>query len=85
MRGKQTVWRWSHDAFGKGSANTDVDGDKVATDVMLRYPGQLNDNETGLFYNWHRYYNPNTGRLSAQTRLISENTYAYVGNDPLLD
>ncbi len=26
------------------------------------YPGQYEDSETGLYYNWHRYYDPETGR-----------------------
>ncbi len=28
----------------------------------LRFAGQYNDAETGLHYNWHRYYDPLTGR-----------------------
>ena len=28
----------------------------------LRFPGQYYDEETGLYYNWHRYYKPDWGR-----------------------
>jgi len=28
----------------------------------LRFPGQYFDEETGLHYNWHRFYDPSTGR-----------------------
>ena len=28
----------------------------------LRFPGQYYDEETGLHYNWHRYYDPRSGR-----------------------
>ncbi|AUX19913.1 uncharacterized protein SOCEGT47_003670 [Sorangium cellulosum] len=27
----------------------------------LRFPGQYADEETGLYYNWHRYYDPEAG------------------------
>ncbi|MEE4358520.1 MAG: RHS repeat-associated core domain-containing protein [Desulfococcaceae bacterium] len=27
----------------------------------LRFPGQYYDRETGLHYNYHRYYDPDTG------------------------
>jgi hypothetical protein len=30
--------------------------------VGYRLPGQYFDSETGLYYNWHRNYDPNTGR-----------------------
>lgn len=80
------VWRWTPDAFGQGSPETDPDGDRKTTDIVLRFPGQISDTETGLYYNWHRYYNPATGRYLSSDPLglwAGENTYAYVGNDPL--
>ncbi len=49
------VWRWEG-AFGKRAPNPDQ------VNIKLRYPGQYYDEETGLFYNWNRYYDPGTGR-----------------------
>lgn len=83
---QQIVWRWSHDAYGVGSADVDSDKDGVPTDIVLRYPGQDSDDDVGLYYNWHRYYNPGTGRYISSDPIGlagGENTYAYVGNDPL--
>ncbi|ANS24806.1 hypothetical protein R1CP_00230 [Rhodococcus opacus] len=44
-------------------ATTDLWGNTTwhgATDTPLRFPGQYHDPETGLHYNLHRYYNPDT-------------------------
>jgi len=82
----KTVWRWRHDPFGVGTADRDPDGDGVQVDVPLRFPGQLEDTETGLFYNWHRYYDPSTGRYISSDPLglaAGVNTYGYVGGNPL--
>ncbi|MBP7761804.1 MAG: hypothetical protein KA176_04470 [Alphaproteobacteria bacterium] len=61
--GGSTVWSWDSGAFGKeaptGSAT-----------VNLRFPGQYFDSETGLHYNWHRYYDPATGRYITRDPLV---------------
>ena len=52
------VWSASYDAFGKAS----VDASSTVVN-NLRFPGQYYDQETGLHYNYHRYYDPGTGRF----------------------
>jgi RHS repeat-associated protein len=56
------VWRWEGGAFGETLPEEDVEGDGVATIINLRLAGQYFDAETGLHYNWHRYYDPKVGR-----------------------
>jgi RHS repeat-associated protein len=51
------VWRASYDPFGKAS----IDAASTAT-LNVRFPGQYYDQETGLHYNYFRYYDPSTGR-----------------------
>ena len=61
------------------------------TSTPLRFPGQYFDAETGLHYNYHRYYDPTTARYASADPLglaPSPNPYAYVENptrwiDPL--
>jgi RHS repeat-associated protein len=51
-----------------------------------RFPGQLHDQETELYYNYFRDYDPGTGRY-IETDSIGLagglNTYGYVGGNPL--
>jgi RHS repeat-associated protein len=57
----------------------------------LRFPGQYADDETGLHYNYHRYYDPTTGRYLTSDPLgllPAPNPHTYVANpttriDPL--
>ena len=51
-----TVWQAAYLPFGR----TQVQLGTVQNN--LRFPGQYFDTETGLHYNWHRYYDPETGR-----------------------
>jgi RHS repeat-associated protein len=57
----------------------------------LRFPGQYFDSETGLHYNMHRYYDPDTGRFAMHDPIGLRggiNLYRYTSNpnrwiDPL--
>jgi uncharacterized protein RhaS with RHS repeats len=59
----KVVWRWDSDAFGSTLPNEDADGDGVKFTSNLRFSGQYFDQETGLHYNWHRYYDPSMGHV----------------------
>jgi RHS repeat-associated protein len=83
---KRVVWRWDSDAFGNTAPNEDPDGDGIKTTINLRFPGQYFDAESGLHYNWHRYYDPQVGRYTQPDPIGVEggmNPYAYVDGNPL--
>ncbi len=75
------VWSAKYGSFGKAS----IEVETVANN--LRFPGQYYDAETGLHYNFHRYYDPKLGRY-VQTDPIGLiggiNLFAYVKNNPLV-
>jgi RHS repeat-associated protein len=51
----------------------------------FRFAGQYFDEETGLYYNWNRYYDPKTGRYISPDPLFFEertNLYLYAANNP---
>ena len=81
------VWSWQSTAFGLVVPDEDPDGDSQLTQVNLRFPGQYFDAETGLHYNWNRYYDPGTGRYITSDPIGLAggiNTFGYVGGNPLI-
>jgi RHS repeat-associated protein len=49
---------WAADYLPFGTADVSVG----SVDNNLRFAGQYYDSETGLHYNWNRYYDPSLGR-----------------------
>ena len=72
---------WAADTSSYGDLRNLV-GNKMA--CPFRYPGQYEDEETGLYYNRFRYYSPDMGEYINQDpiRLVGNNLniYAYVGD-----
>jgi RHS repeat-associated protein len=80
-RGQQT-WKGIADAFG----NTQLDPDNQIN-LNLRQPGQYYDQESGLYYNLARHYNPQTGRYIEADPLGvmgGLNLYGYANANPLM-
>lgn len=76
------VWSATYTAFGKAIVDT---ASTVANN--LRLPGQYYDEETGLHYNWNRYYDPETGRFTQTDpagSFTDANLYRYAYNNPAL-
>ncbi len=82
------VWEATFAPFGETvSVNEDPDGDGTAVTMNIRLPGQYFDAETGLNYNWHRYYDPAVGRYVQAENLSTPESIAqpfeYVNNNPI--
>jgi RHS repeat-associated protein len=82
----QTIaWKAVYTPFGEAVASVQT------IDSPFRFPGQYYDQETGLHYNYFRYYNPQIGRYITPDPIGLEggiNLFAYVDNpinviDPL--
>lgn len=78
-------WRWDGEPFGGGAVNNNPSGAGVF-DFHLRFAGQMMIPETGLFHNYHRDYDPATGRYLQSDPIGLHggvNTYAYGNLNPI--
>ncbi|MCW7755457.1 RHS domain-containing protein [Desulfobotulus sp. H1] len=76
------VWEAKYESFGRAMV---AGGTRVKN--PLRFPGQYEDEETGLHYNWWRYYDPEVGRYLRVDPIGLEggdvNLYGYAFSNPL--
>jgi RHS repeat-associated protein len=78
---KATVWQASWKPWGEAQT---ISGTKA---LNLRFPGQYFQIETGYAFNWHRHYDPATGRYTQPDPLgfvDGPSVYAYAGNSPFV-
>jgi RHS repeat-associated protein len=96
----QAVWQWSYSAFGEDKptiaknrfANLDTTPNPGTTSVSemkfnLRYPGQYADEESGLFYNGFRTYDPRIGGYTQNDKIGlagGPNRRIYADGNPLM-
>ena len=82
-----SVWSAMYDPFGEATINEDLDADGNKVKLNFRFPGQYYDAESGLHYNYFRYYDPSIGRYISSDPIGlfgGLNTYSYVENNPLV-
>ncbi|WP_250624910.1 RHS repeat-associated core domain-containing protein [Pinirhizobacter soli] len=85
---KQAVWTWpvSGEPFGNDAPNEDPDGDGVAFNFAMRFPGQRYDAAIGINYNYFRDYDAQSGRYVQSDPIGLEggiSTYAYALGSPV--
>ena len=79
---KTTVWAATWKPWGE------IQSISGTTTNNLRFPGQYFQIETGLVHNWHRTYDPVTGRYTQPDPLgfvDGPSIYAYAGNSPFMN
>lgn len=80
------VWRARYAPFGEAAVDEDPDGDGNRVVFNPRFPGQYFDEESGLHYNYFRYYDPDVGRYIASDPIGLKgglSTYVYAAANPL--
>ena len=82
------IWEWSSksEAFGNQAPSADPDGDGMAFELALRFPGQQATDASGMSYNYQREYDPTVGRYSQSDPIGlagGVGTYGYVSGNPV--
>ncbi len=82
------VYSCRYNAYGKLQKETQHRQEEfgVRVETNLRFQGQYWDEETGLHYNFNRYYDPALGRYLTQDPIKlggGLNSYQYVGGNPV--
>jgi RHS repeat-associated protein len=80
------IWQASYSPYGAATIKALQRPGRPAFTLNLRLPGQYWDAATGLHYNRHRYYDPQSGRYLTPDPLgmpDGPNSYVYVKNNPL--
>ncbi len=72
-------WSAEYDAWG----NLLNEDNPHNLQQVIRLPGQQYDKESGLYYNRHRYYDPQQGRYITQDPILFDPHYASRGSVPL--
>lgn len=83
----RVVWSAEYAPFGEARIGLDgFSAEYGSIQSNLRLPGQYEDLETGLHYNYFRFYDPLAGRYVQSDPIGLEggiNTYTYVGGNPV--
>ena len=61
------VWFGSYTGWGKLKSETNISG---TAHQLFRLQNQYADHETGLHYNFFRYYEPDVGRFVNQEKIM---------------